>query len=123
LWFLPPPYFRLLPLALKVLILMLARILEKRIDLRVIEQLPFSIVCSTYLDKILLLLGHCRRQLKLINYSRKIALTTVVGFVRFIGTIRTDITNAVIRYACHVVRTQEMRVGWTTTVGYASKIF
>jgi len=55
--------------------------------------------------------------------KNKIILTTVFGFIGFIGTIWTDVTDMMIRYACHIIRTQKVWVCWTTVFGNSSKVF
>lgn len=55
--------------------------------------------------------------------NQNFILTTVISLVRAVWTIRTDITNMMMGYACHVIRTQKMRICWTAILGYAREIF
>lgn len=66
---------------------------------------------------------HNRRPFAGYRQSLRITLTAVFGFIGLVGTISTDVTNAMVGYARQVIGTHEMRVFGTTPVGYACVVF
>lgn len=61
--------------------------------------------------------------LRWIAVGQNYALTAVFGFIGLVGTINTDVTNAMVGYARQVIGAHEMRVFGTAIFGYARIVF